>query len=168
VYREASSLVDASDTEVIRLKDRAVADVSSKDALARADAMRAFVRRWIQTKGLATAFASASETAVDRSGDCSEHAVLLAAMLRADSIPSRVASGLVWMDGANAFGWHMWTQAMIDGRWIDLDATLPMTYSPGHVLVATSPLADGWGQSDLVGLLGLLGNLNIEVVEPPQ
>jgi transglutaminase-like putative cysteine protease len=86
-------------------------------------------------------------------------------MLRADNIPSRVATGLVWMDGADAFGWHMWTQALINGAWIDLDATLPMTYSPGHVLVATSPLSDGWGQSDLVGLLGLLGNVQIDVIE---
>jgi transglutaminase-like putative cysteine protease len=131
----------------------------------RAEAMRDFVRRWIRTKGLSTAFASASETAVNREGDCSEHGVLLAAMLRADGIPSRVASGLVWIDWANAFGWHMWTQALIDGHWIDLDATLDQTYSAGHVLVSTSSLADGDGQGQLVGLLGLLGNIDIEVVE---
>ena len=86
-------------------------------------------------------------------------------MLRADGIPSRVATGLVWIDWADAFGWHMWTQAMLHGRWVDLDATLPMAYSPGHILVSTSALADGDGQGELIGLLGLLGNLNIEVAE---
>lgn len=163
-YREASSLVDASDPTVIELMKQAVMNVRA-GPVHHAEAMRDFVRRWIHRKGLATAFASASETAVDRSGDCSEHAVLLAAMLRADAIPSRVATGLVWMDGAGTFGWHMWTQALINGAWIDLDATLPMPYSPGHVLVATSPLSDGWGQADLIRLLALLGNLEIEVVE---
>lgn len=163
-YREASSLVDAADITIIELTKQAVMD-AAPGPLHHAEAIRAFVNRWIRKKGLATAFASASETAIDQSGDCSEHAVLLAAMLRADNIPSRVATGLVWMDGAGAFGWHMWTQALINGAWIDLDATLPMTYSPGHVLVTTSPLSDGWGQSDLVGLLGLLGNVQIDVIE---
>ena len=40
-------------------------------------------------------------------------------MLRADGIPARVASGLVYADGflgsRDIFGWHMWTQALIDG-----------------------------------------------------
>ena len=97
-------------------------------------------------------------------GDCSEHGVLLAAMLRAEGIPSRVASGLVWMDGLDAFGWHMWTQAFIDGQWIDLDATLRVPFTVGHILVATSALEDGDGQRELLALLGLLGNLEVEVV----
>jgi len=163
-FREPSSLIDSSDPNVRQLVFKAV---PQRDANwpRRAEAMRDFVRRWVRTKGLSTAFASASETAQTREGDCSEHAVLLAAMLRADGIPSRVATGLVWIDWADAFGWHMWTQAMLHGRWVDLDATLPMAYSPGHILVSTSALADGDGQGELIGLLGLLGNLQIEVAE---
>ncbi|MCH2136363.1 MAG: transglutaminase-like domain-containing protein [Phycisphaerales bacterium] len=163
-YLEASSLID-SDDEAVEALMQAATKGAGADTAARAEAMRDHVRRWIRAKGLETAFASASETVRDRTGDCSEHAVLLAAMLRADGIPARVATGLVWMAGIDAFGWHMWTQALIDGVWVDLDATLPMAYSPGHVLVATSPLSDGWGQADLVQLLGLLGNLKIEVIE---
>ena len=57
---------------------------------------------------------------------------LLAAMLRADDIPSRTVSGLVYVssfEGAkDIFGYHMWTQGWIaedgKGRWVDLDATL--------------------------------------------
>ncbi|MCH2137538.1 MAG: transglutaminase-like domain-containing protein [Phycisphaerales bacterium] len=164
-YRTSSTLIDSAHPDVLALVHKAVPE---RDANwpRRAEAMRDFVRRWVRSKGLSTAFASASETARSREGDCSEHAVLLAAMLRADGIPSRVATGLVWIDWANAFGWHMWTQAMLDGRWVDLDATLPMAYSPGHVLVSTSALADGDGQGELVGLLGLLGNVDIDVVEP--
>jgi len=33
------------------------------------------------------------------------------------------------------YGWHMWTQALIAGVWIDLDATLHLPFTIGHVLV---------------------------------
>jgi len=166
----ASSAMIAADDEVVQdLVRKATADLPADASQAqRAEAARAFVNGWIHRKGLATAFASASETARSRKGDCSEHAVLLAAMLRSMQIPARVASGLVWVDGADAFGWHMWTQAVIDGAWIDFDATLPARYSVGHILVATSNLEDGDGQRELLSLLGLLGNLNIEIVRVDQ
>ena len=45
--------------------------------------LRELVSRHIQDKHLGTAYASASETARTASGDCTEHAVLLAAVLRA-------------------------------------------------------------------------------------
>lgn len=165
----SSAMIAADDEVVLELVRKATADLpADASAAQRAEAARAFVNGWIHRKGLATAFASASETARTRKGDCSEHAVLLSAMLRSMKIPSRVASGLVWVDGAEAFGWHMWTQGVIDGAWIDFDATLPSRYSVGHILVATSNLEDGDGQRELLSLLGLLGNLNIEIVRVDQ
>ena len=38
------------------------------------------------------------------SGDCTEHAVLAAAMCRAVEVPSRVAIGLVYVEKESAFG----------------------------------------------------------------
>ena len=164
-YREASMMIDSNDPEVQALAELATTSLGPRATdSAKAEAARATVRRWIQRKGLSTAFASASDTVRAREGDCSEHGVLLAAVLRAEGIPSRVASGLVWMDQVEAFGWHMWTQALIDGAWVDLDATLPVPFTVGHVLVATSSLEDGDGQRELMKLLGLLGNLDVEVV----
>ncbi|MDP7070278.1 MAG: transglutaminase-like domain-containing protein [Phycisphaerales bacterium] len=162
---ESSAMINASDAQVESFARSAIAGLPADASPGtRAEALRRAVRAWITDKGLETAFASASETVRNRVGDCSEHGVLLAAALRAIGIPSRVASGLVWMDGVDAFGWHMWTQAFIDGQWIDLDATLPTPFSAGHVLVATSTLKDGDGQRQLMSMLGLLGNLDIEVV----
>ena len=116
-----------------------------------------------------TAFAAASETARTKEGDCSEHGVLLCALLRADGIPARVATGLVYADafaGAQGiFGWHMWTQALIDGKWVDFDATLPVRYNATHVLTSTSSLADGLGAADMGSVIQLIGNLEIEVVD---
>ena len=37
-------------------------------------------------------------------------------------------------------GWHMWSQALIDGHWHDLDATLQLPYTVGHVLVSPNNL----------------------------
>lgn len=163
--RRSSTMIDSSDAAIQKLATDAIATLPPDQPVAvRAEALREAVYLWIARKGLATAFASASETVRSREGDCSEHGVLLAALLRAEGIPARVASGLVWMDGVNAFGWHMWTQAFIDGQWIDLDATLPVPFTVGHILVATSALEDGDGQRELLALLGLLGNLEIEVV----
>ncbi|MHC4106477.1 MAG: transglutaminase-like domain-containing protein, partial [Planctomycetota bacterium] len=138
-------------------------------ALARAEAMRELVHDHVTEKDLDTAFASASETAKTKTGDCSEHAVLLCAMLRADGIPARVATGLVYvqwfLDERDIFGWHMWTQALIDGAWVDLDATLDRRYHAAHVLTATSSLDEPLGGADFASLLELIGNLEIEVLE---
>lgn len=165
-YRQASSMINSEDVLIHKLRDAALEPLAADATSAgKAEALRRFVTGHITSKGLATAFATASDAARARAGDCSEHGVLLAALLRSAGIPSRVASGLIYMDQINAFGWHMWTQALIDGRWVDLDATLPAAFTPGHVLVATSAMQDGDGQRELIALLGLLGNLNIEIVQ---
>ncbi len=167
-YLASSAMVDAGDPLIGKLAAGAVREAGT-DALSRADAMRAAVHRYVNGKGLDTAFATASETARTRTGDCSEHAVLLCAMLRAQEIPARVAVGLVYTDaflGREAiFGWHMWTQALIDGRWIDLDATLRSRYHAGHVLTAVSSLDHGGVDTALASTLPLMGNLQIEVVD---
>jgi len=135
----------------------------------RAEALRAFVMRFIVHKDLASAFAGASAVAQSKAGDCSEHAVLLAALLRAQGIPSRVASGLIYAEEFggkhNLFAWHMWTQAQVKGEWIDLDATLASRpFHPGHLLIATSAQDDAQLDSDFSNLLATIGNLSIEVV----
>ncbi len=167
-YLASSAMVDAGDPLIGKLAARAVSNAGADD-LARANAMRASVHRIISGKGLDTAFATASETARTRTGDCSEHAVLLCAMLRAEAIPSRVAVGLVYADAflghRDIFGWHMWTQALIDGRWVDLDATLDRRYHAGHVLTAVSSLDQGGIDVALASTLVLMGNLEIDVVD---
>ena len=138
----------------------------------RAARLTALVRSRISDKNLDTGFATASEVARTLSGDCTEHAVLLAALLRADGIPSRVASGLVYLErfagGRDVFGYHMWTQALIGGRWIDLDAALPGEvdgFDATHVALAVSALDGPEAAADFVPLAGLIGRLRIEVKE---
>ena len=167
-FLEPSMIIDSSDP-LVQKYARRYARRAGKNVFDRAEALRKFVHKHISKKGLATAFASASETVRMRTGDCSEHGVLLAALLRADGIPARITTGLVYAESfggeKDIFGWHMWTQALIDGKWVDFDATLPVRYSAAHVLTGTSSLAEGIGSTELSSLLVLLGNLEIEVLE---
>lgn len=60
------------------------------------------------------------------SGDCTEDAVLLAALARAAGIPARVANGLVYSreryhGASNAFIAHSWVVAYVDGAWRSFD-----------------------------------------------
>ncbi|KAJ9463286.1 hypothetical protein DIPPA_35116 [Diplonema papillatum] len=137
----------------------------------------------IQNSTLATGFASASETARTKSGDCSENAVLLAALLRAIGIPSRTVSGLVYIEDANFspnMGWHMWTQALIpktaadyvavdtDRYWVDVDATLislGRLHTVGHIALGTSAMTDAEGHAAELKLVNMIGNLAIQVGE---
>lgn len=165
-------LIDAEDPAVKALAVRAVhsAGLTEVSPVAdRAEAMRAFVMRFIVHKDLATAFAGASAVAQSKAGDCSEHAVLLAALLRAQRIPSRVASGLVYAEEfggkRDVFAWHMWTQAQVNGAWIDLDATLSSrAFHPGHLLIATSVQDDAQLDSDFSSLLATIGTVTVEVI----
>jgi len=168
----ASTWLDHDDPVVRRLAEesRPLVDAAGDDPLRRADALRAYVYRKIDRKALGVGFATASEVARTCTGDCSEHGVLLAALLRAHDIPARVVSGLVYADafaGARSiFGYHMWTQALIDGRWIDFDATLPVRHDATHVAISTSDLGMRANLSqDLAALVPLMGRLEIDLVE---
>ena len=194
VFMESSPMIDWNDPAVIALKDKAVEQWKSQlksknkatildkknpdfaaNTLQKAKVFRSVVANHITNQNLGSAFASASETAQNKSGDCTEYAVLLAALLRADGIPSRVAAGLVWAEyfagEKNVFAWHLWTQAFIDGRWIDLDATLPAgeeSFHVGHVLLAVTPLTDAASDPAWSSLLTSMGNLSIEVSDGPN
>ena len=83
-----------------------------------------YVHATVANKNFTQTFATAAEVAESREGDCTEHAVLLAAPARVCGIPSRMAIGLVYVESVGGFGYHMWTEMHLDGRWIPLDATL--------------------------------------------
>lgn len=171
-FTSPSAMINSDDPEVRALVEKATRGLGD-DPRRRAEALRRFTYDFIDEKGLGVGFASASEIARCKEGDCSEHGTLLAAMLRADGIPSRVVSGLLYVDEflgqRHTFGYHMWTQALldIDGRptWVDLDPTFPpdLVTDATHIALAISSLGDGEMQNALVGLAPLMGRLRIAV-----
>jgi transglutaminase-like putative cysteine protease len=69
------------------------------------------------------AFSSALETLRAGYGDCGEHAVLLAALLRAAGIPARVVYGLVYVEARRGYCYHAWVMAWA-GSWLWADPAL--------------------------------------------
>jgi transglutaminase-like putative cysteine protease len=54
-----------------------------------------------------------------RRGDCNEHAVLVAALLRAVGVPTRIVAGLAY--AGDGFYYHAWNEVWLDG-WMSADA----------------------------------------------
>jgi transglutaminase-like putative cysteine protease len=163
-------MADTTDEEIIAFA-KAGAGHRVGEA-SRAEALRRAVNRHINLKNLSTAFASASETVRKKSGDCTEHAVLLIAALRSQGIPARAVNGLIWTrsPGAGvspAYVWHMWTQALIDEEWVDLDATLvgPKGFHTGHLAVSVNDLSRASINKAATQMLEILGDLEIEVLQ---
>jgi hypothetical protein len=101
---------------------------------------------------------SALETMSRRKGDCTEAAVLLAALGRAAGIPTRVASGLVYSRAryhgvSNVFMPHSWVLAYVDGRWRSFDLALD-TFDSSHVALTV-----GDGDARSIRAAGQLASL---------
>lgn len=159
-------MIDGRDPHIIALlKDNNLHTLTPPAK--QAEAIRNFVHNYITSADLSVGMASASEVAQTQQGDCTEFAVLFAAMLRAAQIPSRVATGLIYVDRflgqKNVFGYHMWTQAYLDGRWVNLDATLPedQPFDATHILLATSNL-DEEMHNDIIIIAKIIGQLDIQ------
>lgn len=124
-----------------------------------------FVRGYIRTKDLSVGYASALEVARKPEGDCTEHAVLLAALGRALGIPTRVVDGLAYTDRYagmdHVFVPHAWAQAYVDGRWQSFDAALH-GFDAGHIALS---VGDGDPWRFFAGF-DTLGRMRIEAVAP--
>jgi hypothetical protein len=161
-----SRYIQTNDSAVMMHVDSAARTIVEPAKIA--IAMEKYVNQKLQRKDFSTALASAGEVARSLQGDCTEHAVLLAAMLRARGIPSRIAVGLVYIEPLAAFGGHMWTEALLGDRWVPLDATLALGGTGAdRIKLADSSFADN-GPSPMttfLPLLHVLGRIELTVVE---
>ncbi|MGA2620540.1 MAG: transglutaminase domain-containing protein [Thermoguttaceae bacterium] len=129
-------------------------------------ALERYVHQAVTLKDFSQAFATAADVARSHEGDCTEHAVLLAALARARGIPARVAIGLLVMPRGHALGYHMWTEAFIADRWIPLDGTLARGgIGGGHLKLAHSSLEGSTAYSSLMPVIQVIGRLQVAVVE---
>ena len=92
-----------------------------------------------------------------RMGDCNEHAALFAALARNAGIPTRIASGVTFFEGA--FYYHAWNEVCLDDSWYSVDTTknqFPADLS--HIKFVE-------GETDKqVKIAALLGKLKIEII----
>jgi hypothetical protein len=167
-YLQSSEFLQADDANVRRHAEEAAGTLTDPAHIAAA--MEKYVRDKLEKKNFSTALASAAEVAEKLEGDCTEHAVLLAAMLRAKGIPSRVAVGIVYVDVKQqpSFGGHMWTEAWLNGKWVALDGTLGRGGTrAGHIKLGDSSFSDDNATpiSTFAPLMLAIGSMRIEVVE---
>jgi hypothetical protein len=162
--RQPNSFIQSDDPRIVAMAREGVG--GEKGPWATAVALERYVHEKVAVKNYSQTFATAADVAESLEGDCTEHAVLLAALLRARGLPARVAIGLVYSPAAQAFAFHMWTEAFIDDRWIGLDGTLGLGgIGGGHLKLATSSLKEATAFSSFLPVAQVLGKLKIEVEE---
>jgi transglutaminase-like putative cysteine protease len=162
---------DSTASPQIQSDEPAVVDLAREvlpgetDAWTLACALERQVKQKVRLKNYSTAMASAAAVAKSLEGDCTEHAMLLAALCRARKIPARVALGLVYYAPGRAFAYHMWTEVWIGDRWIPLDATLGLGgIGAAHLKIASTSMSGAQAHGDLLPILSALGQLRLEVV----
>jgi transglutaminase-like putative cysteine protease len=111
----------------------------------------------------AVLFGASPEVLRSLTGDCSEAAVLTAALLRVRGVPARVALGFASV-GRGVFIGHAWCEARLGGAWVGVDAAL-REYPAG---VERVKLAELDGREDLRIaatnlMMRVIANLDIQI-----
>lgn len=162
-YLESNAILQKDDPRVARAAEDAVRG-AGPDPWTRSVRIEGAVRKLIDDRGFGVGFASAAEVLRTRSGDCSEHAVLAAAMERAVGIPSRLATGVVHFRGG--FAYHMWLEVWSGDGWYSLDPTRGEgSVDAAHIRLGTSSLAGGRIGELSLPILRTADKLRIRVVE---
>ena len=160
-YLAPNALLQSDDANVMKIAKDVVGDERDLFRAARA------LQRWTADNmqfDPGIAIASGSEVARDRRGTCFGYSTLLASLLRAEGIPSRVRVGFAY--AAGIWGGHAWVEILDGKSWIPLDGAL---YSPGPADAARFSIfssAFEEGTIAQVGELGrLFGNVDIQILE---
>jgi transglutaminase-like putative cysteine protease len=162
--RQPNNLVQSDHPLVVQTASEAAAEQT--DPLQIARALERYVRANVRNKNFTQALATAADVARTREGDCTEHAVLLAALARARQIPARVAIGLVYVEALQGFGYHMWSELYVADTWVPFDGTLGQGgIGAAHIKLAHTNLSGGDAFSAFLPVAQVLGRLKIRVLE---
>ena len=161
---EPNNLVQSDNAKIVDMAEEAAGELA--DPWQTAVALEKYVKEHITKKDFSTAFASAAEVAETRQGDCTEHAVLLAALARARGIPARGVMGLVYLPDDQAFFYHMWTEVFIRDRWIPLDATMGKGGTgAARIELARSNLKGASAFSSFLPIARVMGRMTVELID---
>ncbi len=158
--------IQSNDPNIVSLARQAVGDTT--DAAQAAGKIESFVANHITHRTLSVGYASAAEVAQSKQGDCTEFAVLTAALCRAVGIPAQVVMGYAYVEGLGGgngcFGGHAWTRAYIGGKWVGLDASFKSAgrggYDPGHIVQAVG----NGNPEDYFGIVNSIGQFRISKI----
>ena len=127
----------------------------------------AAVHAHMQQSILDESLLTASRAFQARAGDCTEHAMLLAAVLRTQSIPARVVTGLILDANQSRLQFHMWTEAWDGLKWLPLDATISEPHPNAlRIKLSDSNLAEDTDWAIVAPVLLLGKNTGIKFLQP--
>ena len=120
-WREPTFLIDFDEPVFAGLQ----AAMKDQNVRPEREALVAFVDRFIDKKN-PRGWDLASTVATRREGDCTEHAVLTAALARLLGQPARVVVGiaLISRDTEHQAYGHAWVEMLENGKWVVADAAL--------------------------------------------
>jgi hypothetical protein len=163
--------LQSDDATIIALAKQAIGD--AKDSAQAAQRIEDFVSKYIKDVSFSVGYASATEVAASKRGDCTEFAVLCAALCRAVGIPAKVTVGVAYVndfEGKTGFGGHAWTEAYIGGKWVGLDSAFKAgalgKFDAGHIALASGDGEPG----NFFNIATTLGKFKIEkiTIEPAK
>jgi len=153
-FLKATPLVQANHPQIRKQLDKIILPTDSPEQKARK--IVTWVYRHVEKKPVLSV-PNALEVLQNRVGDCNEHAVLVAALLRTAGIPSQIETGLVYLRGR--FFYHAWNIAYL-GDWITCDAVL--NQFPADVTHIRLVRGEASEQLDL---MGVMGKIKLEILE---
>jgi hypothetical protein len=166
-FLKSSYFINSADAKVKELAKKAVGDET--DPWKKAQRIEKWVKNNMKIQNFSEAMATADHVARTLEGDCTEHAMLAAAMCRAVDVPSRIAVGLVYVDGQKGpvLGYHMWTEVWVRGEWVAIDPTLGRgSIGAAHLKISDHSWHDTQSLKPLLPVMRvMLGKVSIEVVK---
>jgi Transglutaminase-like superfamily len=156
-----------SDDEVVQ-KHAQAAVGRENDPWMKSRAIERWVKQNMKPMVFTEAMAPADHVARTLTGDCTEYAMLAAAMCRAQGIPSRTAIGAVYYldKGQPKLGYHMWTEVWVRGQWLAIDATLGYgSVGAAHIKITDSSWHEVRSMTPLLPVMRVLsGKPRMEVL----
>jgi hypothetical protein len=162
-YLKANTWLEASDSRLLAAAENATKE--NDLPAVKMKKLAVFTRKRLENKPQFSGYATALQAYQSRSGDCTEYAVLLAALGRAAQVPTRVVFGLSYSREKfhgkdNAFAPHAWVQAWVDGAWRSYDAAFD-DFDAGHIALQVS---DG-NQEDFNAMFEKFNEMKIESMQ---
>jgi transglutaminase-like putative cysteine protease len=157
-----------SDLPEIKQRARDIV-ANAKDYLDAARKCEKWVRQNLLFIGSGMNFAPASTILEKRRGDCTEAAVLLASLLRAEAIPCRLVAGVAQLQGI--VGFHMWVEVWGGEKggkevWIPFDSAVPSgpMVDATHIRLATAA-DDANVMQSVASLMQVIGRVKITALK---
>ena len=158
---QSNIIEDSGNPEIVRVAQKIVLGAPNQQEMVKRIAK--FVYKHINNKNYNHGNMSAGEVLRTRSGDCTEHSALFAALSRAAGIPAKMVYGVV-MNANGEFFFHNWNEAFADGKWVTIDSTFNIVPADSSRITLIYGGSDSRSREQVsLSVLRFLGNTEIFV-----